>query len=415
MAHSIRSTAIVTLMQLHTPFSSPPEQQSSSHGPPALDLAAHLQLLLAPRFVVERELAGGAMSTVYLARDTSSRLPVAVKLIADPDPDERARFRREAAVTARLRHPNILPLLDAGEDPALIYLVTPFVNGGSLRDRLDRQGTLTAREAARILHALASALAHSHAHGIIHGDVKPENILLAGDHVLLADFGAARLLASTRHGTINRASGEHPAAASPTVGTPRYMSPEQALGDPHPDPRSDIYSLAVVGVELLTGRPPFSAPTTRAILLAHLSKPAPSLVTRTGVPLRLARILDTSLRKRPDDRPPSAAVVARELAPLLERPIIIPFGPALVVSRRGVAAGRRVGRLAGVVTAVSLSIATVAAALLLLVGLATPTPDGVRVARGGVDSAASDVVAPTSCGSTRIGDAVTAGSRGRAG
>lgn len=404
----IGSPATATIMQppLETPAM--PDTRpaiTATHALPR-SLRARLQAILAPRFMVERELGGGATSTVFQARDVTSGRMVAVKVLADPDAEERERIRRETMVTARLRHRNVLPLIDAGEAAGLAYLVTPFVAGGSLRERLDQHGPLPAMEVVRIMHSLAAALAHAHANGVVHGDVKPENVLLDGQRVLLADFGAARLRATSRH-SVGIHDG-HPAAATPTMGTPLYMSPEQALGEPTPDPRSDIYSLAVVGVELLTGRPPFTGPTTRAVLLAHLREPAPSLVTRAGVPLELARLIGQSLQKLPDDRPSSAAAVMATLAALLCDPAAMPFAPGLVRAARCTAATPRSGGLAAMVSAITLGTAAFAAAVLLVVAAAAPLPGDVRVARE------SALAAPTTCDAAREVGAPSAAQRARA-
>ena len=302
-----------------------------SHAPSPLSpddvtLRRELRAALGDAYHLDRELERGGMGRLFLATERGSGRGVVIKVLprTEADADAEARFRCEVAVTDSLRHPHVLPVLAAGESEALLFYVMPHVADGSLRDRLLREGRLSAADVVRLLCEVAGALAHAHAHGVVHGDVKPENVLLDGGRALLADFGAAR---------IRRLGRSH---AAPVVGTPLYMSPEQAAGESTVDARSDVYSLAVVGFELLTGRPPFAGPSPRAVLLAHLGQPVPSLRARNAdVPPALAAVLERALAKSPASRYASAAAFRLALASSLH-PASHP-----AAARRAVAPGSR--------------------------------------------------------------------------
>ncbi|HJU66128.1 MAG TPA: serine/threonine-protein kinase, partial [Gemmatimonadaceae bacterium] len=214
------------------------------------DLDARLESTLADRYTVERQIGGGGMAVVYLARDLRYERRVALKVLA-PELAEAlgpGRFLREIEIAARLSHPRIVPLLDSGTVDGLLFYVMPFVEGDSLRQRLDREKQLPVDDAVEIARQVAAALAFAHGHGIVHRDIKPENILLSGGEALVADFGIAR--------AVTVAGGSRLTASGIALGTPTYMSPEQASGVPDVDARSDVYSLACVLYEMLTGEPP---------------------------------------------------------------------------------------------------------------------------------------------------------------
>ncbi|MEW5918026.1 MAG: serine/threonine-protein kinase, partial [Gemmatimonadota bacterium] len=225
---------------------------------------------LAGRYTIERQFGTGGMATVFLARDVRHERAVAIKVL---QPDLAAslgpqRFLSEIRTTARLQHPHILPLLDSGEVAGLLYYVMPFVEGESLRDRLEREKQLPVADASRIAREILDALVFAHGLGIIHRDIKPENVLLSANHAVLADFGIAI--------AIDRAQGERLTGTGVTLGTPAYMSPEQAVGEPRIDARSDIYSTACVLYEMLTGVIPFPAATGQATIARRLAEDPPS-------------------------------------------------------------------------------------------------------------------------------------------
>src|SRR5205085_2935816 len=216
------------------------------------ELLARLRGALADRYAIDRELGHGGTATVYLAQDLKHGRAVAVKVLR---PELAAalgaeRFLREIEIAARLTHPHILPLHDSGEADGSLYYVMPFVEGESLRDRLNRERQMSVGDSVRIASEIASALQYAHTQNIIHRDIKPENILLESDHAVLADFGIARAVTSV-------ADSEQLTQTGMSLGTPGYMSPEQALGEKHIDGRSDQYSLACVLYEMLCGQPPF--------------------------------------------------------------------------------------------------------------------------------------------------------------
>ncbi len=279
------------------------------------DNLERLKAALAVRYVVERELGSGGMATVYLAEDPRHHRKVAVKVLRP----ELAlaigieRFFREIEVAARLQHPHILPLLDSGilderngEPGGRPYYVMPFVEGESLRDRL-RRGELPVEDAVRILTEVVDALAYAHGHGVVHRDIKPDNVLLSGRHALVMDFGVAKAVSdSATHGKITE--------TGMLLGTPVYMAPEQAMADPNLDHRVDIYAVGVLGYELLTGQPPFSGASSREVLLAHMTRPPEPITThRPAVPPALAGILMKCLEKRPADRWQTADALMAEL------------------------------------------------------------------------------------------------------
>jgi serine/threonine-protein kinase len=276
-------------------------------------LAQRLSQALGSSFTLEGEIGRGGMGVVYHARDERLKRKVAVKVLP-PElafrEEIRIRFLREAETAARLSHPHIVPIHSVGEGPdGLVYFVMAYVDGESLAARLKRRERLPPEEARRIMMETADALGAGHALGIIHRDVKPDNILLEGSRgrTVLTDFGIAKALTSTTGpGTLT--------ATGVAIGTPHYMSPEQAAGDREIDGRSDIYSLGVVGYQMLAGELPFSAPTVPGILLKQITEQAPNLRDRTPTcPDDLASCVMRSLEKEPEARWPTADALRRAL------------------------------------------------------------------------------------------------------
>jgi putative nucleotidyltransferase with HDIG domain len=270
------------------------------------DLLATLRRIVGTRYRIEKELSGSAMAHVYLGEDPELGRQVVIKALVPSDSDSTtvARFRREMSVAARLRHPNVLPVLDARSNGPVLFFVTPFINGGSLRNRIDR-GSISLNEARRILRDIASGLAEAHAHGVIHRDLKPENILLDSDRgggALLADFGIARLM-SVVAGAERGGAGALLTQTGISLGTPTYMAPEQVFAQAELDTRVDVYAFGLVAFELLVGEPPFVRNTAREVMVAHLTCAAPEIKTRRpDVPLGLAAIIGRALQKDPAER-----------------------------------------------------------------------------------------------------------------
>jgi tetratricopeptide (TPR) repeat protein len=256
---------------------------------------------LGDAFLLQRELAGG-MSRVFVARERALGRTVVLKVL----PPELAaglsseRFRREIQVAASLQHPHIVPLLSAGQAGAFLYYTMPFIEGESLRTRLAQRGELPVRTAVRILGEVARALAYAHRHGIVHRDIKPDNILLTEDEAQVADFGIAKAIAaSTEQGGLT--------SVGVALGTPLYMAPEQGAADPTADARADLYSLGVVAYEMLAGQPPFQGRTAAQLLAAHATeRPVEVRERRRAVPVALGDTIMQLLEKRPADRPQSA-------------------------------------------------------------------------------------------------------------
>jgi tRNA A-37 threonylcarbamoyl transferase component Bud32/tetratricopeptide (TPR) repeat protein len=257
-------------------------------------LLERIQAAVGDRYRVEQEIGAGGMATVYLATDVKHQRSVAVKVLR---PELAAalgheRFLREIEIAAKLQHPHILPVYDSGEAAGLLFYVMPYVEGESLRDRLVRTGPLPPPEAARIAREVADALAYAHRQGIVHRDIKPANILLSQGHAMVADFGIARAVSAS-------AASQGLTQAGMAVGTPSYMSPEQALGETNLDGRTDIYALGVVLYEMLAGNPPFEGTTPQAIIAQALSRKVPRLAND---PLALQPVIEHALAKEPKDR-----------------------------------------------------------------------------------------------------------------
>ena len=292
---------------------------------------SRLGAALAGRYTLERELGAGGMATVYLAHDLRHDRRVAIKVLR---PELAAvigaeRFLSEIRTTANLQHPHILPLFDSGNADSFLFYAMPFVEGISLRDRMAREKQLPIAEAVRIASEVASALDYAHRHGVIHRDIKPENILLHDGSALVADFGIA--LAASKAGTRMTETGM-------SLGTPQYMSPEQAMGERELDARSDVYALGCVTYEMLTGEPPFSGPTAQAIVAKVMTaEPADATTLRKTIPPHVADAVHMALQKLPADRFARAADFAAALA-----------APAATTqgSRRSTAAGASAARAA---------------------------------------------------------------------
>jgi serine/threonine protein kinase len=276
------------------------------------DLRERLESSLANTYTLDRELGGGGMSRVFAASETALGRRVVVKVL----PPELAagvsteRFKREISVAARLQHPHIVPLLSAGETEGLHYFTMPFVEGESLRVRLARRGELPVSEAVRILREIASALAYAHDRGVVHRDIKPDNVLFSGDVAMVADFGVAKALVAAggdvRTGTVT--------SLGVALGTPAYMAPEQASADPNTDYRADVYAFGVLAYEMLTGLPPFTAKNPSQLLAAHVTEPpVPIAQRRQNIPPALGALIMRCLEKRPADRPQTAAEIVHAL------------------------------------------------------------------------------------------------------
>ncbi len=301
---------------------------------PPPDLQERLARALAGQYVVERLLGQGGMGTVFLARDVTLDRPVAVKVVSPEmaaSPEVRQRFLLEARTVARLRHPNIVSVYAAGESDGLLWFAMEYVPGESLRDRLQREQRIPSAEVMAITHDLAMALDDAHAAGVVHRDVKPENILLDREtgRAMLTDFGVVRALSSADAGLTG---------AGFVLGSPRYMSPEQASGEPTIDGRSDLYSLGLVAYEMLAGRPVIEAESAATILVKHLTEePTPLRTLSTDVPDELDAVIARALRKKPDERAPRGRAMAAALEGLDEDELATTSG------KRVVSGARRVG------------------------------------------------------------------------
>jgi len=245
-----------------------------------------LAAALGDRYSITREVGAGGMATVYLARDLKHDRQVALKVLR---PELAAalgsdRFPREIRIVAQFQHPHVLSLIDSGETGGFLYYVMPFVDGESLADRMAREKQLPFADAVRILREVADALAYSHARGVVHRDIKPGNVLLSGRHAMVTDFGVAK--------AVEAAGGDKVTTIGMAVGTPHYMAPEQAMGQGDIDARADIYSLGILGYEMLAGRLPFAADTAQGILSAHvMTTPTDIREVRTGTPAPLAEAI----------------------------------------------------------------------------------------------------------------------------
>ena len=271
------------------------------------DDVAEFPQTLAERYRMEKELGHGGMATVYLARDLKHGRDVAVKVVhprltsalgAD-------RFLREIEIVAQLQHPHIVPLYDSGEADGSLYYVMPFETGLSLREKLAREGPLPAEDVVAILRDVCDAVGHAHESGVVHRDIKPDNVLLSGRHAMVADFGVAKAAKDAANASSDTAI---------PLGTPAYMAPEQIEGRPNIDRRADIYAIGVLGYELLAGRPPFTGETRQEILSGHLEQaPTPIQTLRPGVPVALADLVMKALEKDPAHRWQSAEEMVQRL------------------------------------------------------------------------------------------------------
>jgi tetratricopeptide (TPR) repeat protein len=352
------------------------------------DILDRLKAALADRYQVDRELGSGGMATVYLAEDLKHRRKVAIKVLL---PELAVaigteRFLREREITAGLTHPHILPLLDSGEADGFLFYVMPYVAGESLRDRLEREGQLPLVDALKIAGEVADALGSAHRHNIIHRDIKPENILLEEGHAVVADFGVARAITAERRSRITE--------TGITLGTPAYLSPEQAAGERESDGRSDVYSLGCVLYEMLAGQPPFTGPTAESIAHQHLTAEPPSVtVIRPAVPDDVVNTLGKALAKAPADRYQTAEELVEALA-AQHVSLVTPSRGVTLTGTWGVTA-RSMARPAlkiGVVVAAAVLVGTVAALLLRSRG---PLLDERRVVVAPFDNLTGDTTLDT--------------------
>ena len=324
----------------------PGDTATADSDPATADVGGRLATALAGRYDVERQLGRGGMATVYLARDLRHKRLVAVKVLhphlgALVDTE---RFRREVETAAGLSHPHILPLHDSGEAGGLLYYVMPYVAGESLRERLRRTGgPLRVADVLRVVGEIADALDHAHRRGVVHRDVKPENILLDEDgHAVVADFGIARALRrATPRATRRPATPPTLTQTGAFVGTPAYMSPEQALSEPALDGRSDVYSLGCVAYELLAGAPPFAGSTAEQLAQRLRAPPPPLTARRPDLPAHVDAVLARALAVAPAARFPTATAFVHALAararrrPRTSGPARAFIAPAARAGRRG--------------------------------------------------------------------------------
>ena len=262
------------------------------------NLQDRLQTAVGATYRLERELGGGGMSRVFVGEEIELGRQVVIKVLppemgAGVNQD---RFRREIQLAAKLQHPHVVPLLTAGSHEDLLYYVMPLIEGESLRAKLVREGELPVGEAVRILRDVADALAYSHEEGVVHRDIKPDNVLLSRGHAVVTDFGVAKAVSDSTGGQSLTSMGV-------ALGTPAYMAPEQAAANPNIDHRADIYALGAMAYEMLCGRPPFDGPNPQSILSAHVTQdPDPLTVHRSTTPAALNELVMRCLAKLPADR-----------------------------------------------------------------------------------------------------------------
>ncbi|HEU5153201.1 MAG TPA: protein kinase [Gemmatimonadales bacterium] len=329
------------------------------------ELQDRLQQALGTAYRLERELGGGGMSRVFVAEETALGRKVVVKVLP---PEYGAglnvdRFRREIQVAAGLHHPHIVPLLAAGQAGDVLYYTMPLIEGESLRARLASRGELPVHDTVRLLRDVVDGLAFAHQHGVVHRDIKPDNVLISGKHALVTDFGVAKALEASGRSSIT--------STGLALGTPAYMAPEQAAADPHTDHRADLYAVGVLAYEMLTGSPPFTGPSAQSVLTAHVTKiPIPVTEARATVPAGLANIVMRCLEKKPADRFQSAEELLSQLelastpsggtVPTSATPAVTASQPSATatVASAAAPAWRRAGLLiVGAVVALSLAIA----------------------------------------------------------
>lgn len=277
-----------------------------------MNLRDQLQAQLGAAYTIEDELGGGGMSRVFVAEECALARRVVVKVLP---PELRGgvnieRFRREIRLAAQLQHPHIVPVLSAGELEGIPYYTMPLEQGESLRARLLSSGALDLADATAILGDVAKALAYAHAHGVVHRDIKPDNVLVCGDAAVVTDFGIAKALSDAKAGP----AGATLTQFGMTMGTPAYMAPEQAAADPMMDHRADIYAFGCLAYELLTGHPPFTHASPTRLLAAQMSEtPSPVGSLREDLPLSLSALVMRCLQKEPGDRPQHAGELVRAL------------------------------------------------------------------------------------------------------
>ena len=332
------------------------------------DLRERLQQAVGATYRVERELGGGGMSRVFLAEETRLGRKVVIKIL----PPEMAagvsaeRFEREIQVAARLQHPHIVPLLTAGADGDLLYYVMPFIAGESLRAKLAREGELPIPEALRILREVLDALQYAHGEGVVHRDIKPDNVLLSGHHAVVTDFGVAKAVsASTGEASLT--------SVGIALGTPAYMAPEQAAAEPSVDHRADVYAVGALAYEMLSGRPPFTATTLQGLLAAQITRaPEPLTQHRSTVPAALNELVMRCLHKKPADRWQHAEEILPHLDAMLTPTMgLTPTGTQPIVSSGTAAAIRRAHplRVAGITALAAVGVLAIVYALVHVLGL----------------------------------------------
>ena len=309
--------------------------------------ASALPEVLADRYRVGRELGRGGMASVYLARDQKHGRDVAIKVIKSDLSASlgHERFLREIEIAARLRHPNIVPLYDSGEVSGSLYFVMPYEDGQSLRERLRQSGALPIADALSVLRDVARALCHAHEHGVVHRDIKPDNVMLSGGAAVVTDFGIAKAVSAA----LTAAPDATLTQAGTVIGTPTYMAPEQATGDAAVDHRADIYSFGCLGYELFAGHPPFQEQTTHLLIAAHIATvPRPISELRGDVPRSVADLITRCLAKAPAERPQSA----RELLPALDG-VVVSGAESPPIGRERVTKRRRISVALTVIAAVA--------------------------------------------------------------
>jgi tetratricopeptide (TPR) repeat protein len=330
-----------------------------------MDARSQLQATLGSAYTLQEELTGGGMSRVFVARETALDRLVVVKLL----PPELAqgvstdRFKREIQLAAQLQHPHIVPVHTAGEADGLPYYTMPFVDGASLRARITKGGPLPIGEVLSVLRDVSKALAYAHARGVVHRDIKPDNVLLTSGSAVVTDFGIAKALSASR----TTAPGGTLTQIGTSIGTPAYMAPEQAAADPNTDHRADIYSFGCMAYEMLAGRPPFTAKTPQRLLAAHMAEqaqPLPEL--RPDTPPLLSELVMRCLAKEPNDRPQGAT----ELVKVLET--VTTSGSAHPAMPRVLLGGRvRLGRVIAIYAAATIAAYVLARAAVVGIGLPT--------------------------------------------